>query len=126
MSLLNEFFKVSISIKPIKVVSHQIVAENILMLQKIEDNEFLITRISLTYHIRHKPRPLYASRLDGLEEIDHSLSFQSLQLSMDADECTSTTNTITEVGECMHDMHFDNMTTLIIMHGSIYLSMNVQ
>ena len=125
MSLLNEFFKVSISIKPIKVVSHQIVAENILMLHKIEDNEFLITRISLTYHIRHKPRPLYASRLDGLEEIDHSLSFQSLQLSMDADECTSTTNTITEVGECMHDMHFDNMT-LIIMHGSIYLSMNVQ
>jgi hypothetical protein len=49
----------------------------------------------MTYHIRNQPRPLYASRLDGLEEIDHSLSFQPLQLSMDADECTSTTNTIT-------------------------------
>ena len=48
-----------------------------------------------TYHIRHEPCPLYASRLDGLEEIDHSLSFQSFQLSMDTDECTSTTNTIT-------------------------------
>ena len=47
------------------------------------------------YLTRYKPRPLDASRLDGLEEIDHSFSFHSLQLSMDTDECPSTTNTIT-------------------------------
>ena len=51
------------------------------------------------YHIRHKLRLLYASRFDGLEEINHSLSFQSLQLSMDADESTSATNSITEKKE---------------------------
>ena len=48
----------------------------------------------LTYHIWNESCSLYASRLDALEEIDYSLSFQSLQLGMDADECTSTTNAI--------------------------------
>ena len=49
----------------------------------------------LAYQLRYEPRPLHSSRLDGLKEVDHSFSFQSLQLSMDANECTSTTNAIT-------------------------------
>ena len=52
-----------------------------------------------TYSAEYEPWPLYTSRFHKLKEIDHSLSFQSLQLSMDADECASTTNTITEVGK---------------------------
>ena len=52
-------------------------------------------QIHQTYNIRYEPRPLDASRLDGLEEVNNSLSFQSLQLGMDTDECPSTTNTIT-------------------------------
>ena len=49
----------------------------------------------LAYQLRYEPRPLHASRLDGLKEVDHSFGFESLQLSMDTNECTSTTNTIT-------------------------------
>ena len=100
MSLLNKFVKVSISIESIEIVSHHIMTENIPMLQKLKIIAYVnLCLLSLTYHIRHEPRPLYANRLDELKEIDHSLSFQPLQLSMDANECTSTTNTITEVDE---------------------------
>ena len=51
--------------------------------------------IMSAYQVRYEPRPLYACRLYGLEEVDHSLSFQSLQLSMDTDERSSTTHTVT-------------------------------
>ena len=66
-----------------------------------------------TYHIRYEPRPLDTSRFDGLEEVNHSLSFQSLQLGMDTDECPSTTNTITTcevVCVCVHTFDIANLT----------------
>ena len=47
-----------------------------------------------TYHALHKPRPLYSCSLDGLKDVHHSLSLQPLQLGVDGDEGTRTTNTI--------------------------------
>ena len=52
-----------------------------------------------TYWITDKSCPLHTSWLDELEEVNNSLSFQSLQLSMDADECSSTTHPITTYQE---------------------------
>ena len=48
------------------------------------------------YILWNKSSTLYACWFDGLEDVHHTLSFQSLQLGMDADEGPSATNTITE------------------------------
>ena len=65
----------------------------------------IISLLHTTYNVGNKPRPLYACRLDGLEEVDHTLSFQSLQLSMDTDECASTTNTVTAGAKRVHVLY---------------------
>ena len=51
----------------------------------------------LSYHFSHKHGTVDTSRLDVLEEVDHSLHLQTLQLGMDADEGAGATHSITIV-----------------------------
>ncbi len=48
----------------------------------------------MTYRTANEPLPLFASKLDELEHIDHTLNLESLQLSMQGDEHSSATNPI--------------------------------
>ncbi len=48
----------------------------------------------MTYRTANEPLPLFASKLDELEHIDHALNLESLQLSMQGDEYSSATNPI--------------------------------
>ncbi len=48
----------------------------------------------MTYRTANESLPLFASKLDELEHIDHTLNLESLQLSMQGDEHSSATNPI--------------------------------
>ncbi len=48
----------------------------------------------MTYRTANESLPLFASKLDELEQIDHTLNLESLQLSMQGDEHSSATNPI--------------------------------
>ncbi len=54
-----------------------------------------VVRAYGAYHSLDHPRPLHTRGLDELEEVDHSLCLQSLQLGMDADEGTCAAHAIT-------------------------------
>ena len=47
------------------------------------------------YQVLYHPSTVDASGLDVLEDVNHSLCLQALQLGMDTDEGTSATHTIT-------------------------------
>ena len=49
-----------------------------------------------TYGIRDEASSLDAGRLDSLEEVDHTLCLESLQLGMETDECPCPPHSITE------------------------------
>ena len=98
---LNQVFKVSISIKTIEVVGECIVTQNVLVLCIAKTKNLIIITEhvhiehyhSAAYQSVHKSCPLYACRLEGLEDVHHSLSLQPLQLGVHGDEGTRTTNT---------------------------------
>ncbi len=48
----------------------------------------------MTYRTANESLPLFASKLDELEHIDHALNLESLQLSMQGDKHSSATNPI--------------------------------
>ena len=52
-----------------------------------------------TYSIRDKASSLDTSRFDSLEEVNHTLCLESLQLRMETDECPSPPHSITEYGD---------------------------
>ena len=54
-----------------------------------------------SYHFWYQPGPVHTGRLDVLEEVDHTLSLQTLQLGVDGDEGSRATHTITEWCVCV-------------------------
>ncbi len=48
----------------------------------------------MTYRTANESLPLFASKLDELKQIDHTLNLESLQLSMQGNEHSSATNPI--------------------------------
>ena len=53
------------------------------------------TRVE-TYSVGYESRSVYASRLDGLEDIHHTFCLQMFQLRVDDQECPTPTYPITE------------------------------
>ena len=49
-----------------------------------------------TYSVRDEASSLDTSRLDSLEEVNHTLCLESLQLGMETDECPCPSHSITE------------------------------
>ena len=77
-------------------ISQDLVAVGILVLcerEKVVETE--TNTHYLTYSIRDESSSLYASRLDSLEEVDHTLCLESLQLRVEADEGPSPAHSIT-------------------------------
>ena len=78
-------------------ISQDLVAVGILVLcerERVVETE-TNTHISQSYSIRDESSSLYASRLDSLEEVDHTLCLESLQLRVEADEGPSPAHSIT-------------------------------
>ena len=58
-------------------------------------------RVKKTYSIRDKARSLDTSRLGSLEEVNHTLCLESLQLGVDADEGPCSPHSITKCSCCV-------------------------
>ena len=104
----HNFFGVGIGFKGVHITGHHLMAEGILGLWRKALHANVATRqcCIVTHSIRHKSRPLHAGRLDGLENVNHTLCLYTLQLGVDTQECSCAPNTIT-----IGDSEFETIST---------------